>query len=78
MLANNLTWEHTWRMVTVMAACKRMQNKWQVHKLEGGMSRSNVEALSELCYPFLKGGNSILIATIASGPFPKNKYWSLE
>jgi len=33
------------------------------------MSRSRVDTLSELCFPFLKGGNSAFIAAIASGFF---------
>ena len=37
------------------------------------MSRSRVYALSELCLPFLQGGNSAFIAAIASGLFPKNR-----
>ena len=37
-----------------------------------------VNAFSELCSPFLKGGNSVFIAAIASGPFPQNGYRSLE
>jgi len=37
-----------------------------------------VGALSELCFPFLKGGNSAFIAAIASGLFPQNEYQSLE
>jgi len=35
------------------------------------MTRSMVNALSELCSPFLKGDNSAFIAEIASGLFPK-------
>jgi len=35
------------------------------------MSRSTVEALSELYSPFSKGGNFPFIAAIASGLFPK-------
>ena len=31
------------------------------------------DALSELCSPFLKGGNSTFIAAIASGPFLKKR-----
>ena len=45
---------------------------------KGVMTRSNVDVISELCTPFLKGGNSIFIAAIASGLFPQNKYPSLE
>ena len=37
-----------------------------------------VDALSELCAPFLKGGNSGFIAAIVSGLFPQNEYRSLE
>ena len=32
----------------------------------------------ELCFPFLKGGNSAFIAAIASGLFPQTEYRSLE
>ena len=35
------------------------------------MTRSMVDALSELCSPFLKGANSAFIAAIASGLFHK-------
>ena len=42
-----------------------------LNKFKGVMSRSSVDALSELCSPFLKGGNSAFIAAIASGLFPK-------
>ena len=35
------------------------------------MSRSNRDALSELCSPFLKVGTAVLIAVIASRLFPK-------
>jgi len=35
------------------------------------MSLSSIDALSELCSPFLKGGNSTFIAAIASSLFPK-------
>jgi len=44
--------------------------------IKGVMSSSSVDALSELCSPFLKGGNSAFIAAIASGLFPKNEYRS--
>jgi len=37
--------------------------------VKGVMSRSRVDALSELCSPFLKGGNSVFIAAIVSGLF---------
>jgi len=36
--------------------------------IKGVMSRSRVDALSELCSPLLKWGNSICIAAIASVP----------
>ena len=39
--------------------------------VKGTMSRSNVDALSELCSPFLKGGHSAFIAAITSGFFQK-------
>jgi len=37
------------------------------------VTRPMVDALSELCSPFLKGGNTAFIAAIASGLFPQNK-----
>ena len=42
------------------------------------MSRSRVDAPSEVCFPFLKGDNSAFIAATAFGLFPKNQYRSLE
>jgi len=42
------------------------------------MTQSMVDALSELGFPFLKGGNSVFIAAMASGLFPQNEYRSLE
>ena len=45
---------------------------------KGVMTRSMVDALSESCSPFLKGGSSAFIAAIASGLFPQNEYRSLE
>jgi len=39
--------------------------------LKGVMTRLIVDALSELCFPFSKGGNSACIAAIASGLFDK-------
>jgi len=42
------------------------------------MAQSIVGVLSELCSPFLKGGNSVFIAAIASGLFPQTEYRSLE
>jgi len=38
---------------------------------KGVMLWSRVDALLKLCSPFLKGGNSALIAAIASGFFHK-------
>jgi len=49
-----------------------------VESFEGVMTRSIVDALSELCSPFLKGGNSTFIAAIASRLFPQTEYRSLE
>jgi len=46
--------------------------------LKGVMTRSMVDTLSELCSPFVKGGNSALIAAITSGFFLQNEYRSLE
>ena len=37
-----------------------------------GLSRSNVDALSELYFPFLKGGDSVFIPAVASGLFLRN------
>jgi len=45
-------------------------------KVKGVMSRSIVDALSELCCPFVKGCNSAFIAAIANGLVPKNEYRS--
>ena len=42
------------------------------------MPQSMIDTLSELCSPFLKGGNSVFIAARVSGPFPKTEYRSLE
>ena len=39
----------------------------QLPHIKGVRSRSRVDALSELWYLFLKGGNSTFIAAIASG-----------
>jgi len=36
-----------------------------------GMLRSSVDALLELCPPVSNGDNSVFIAAIASGLFPK-------
>jgi len=44
----------------------------------GVMTRSMVDALSELCSSFLKGGNSTFSAAIASGLFPQTEYRALE
>ena len=48
------------------------------YNFKGVMTRSLVEALLELCSPFLKGGNFVFIAAIASGLFPQDEYRSLE
>jgi len=42
------------------------------------MTRLMVDALSELCFLFLKGGNFAFIAAIASGLFPQTDYQSFE
>ena len=41
--------------------------------VKGVMTRSIADALSELCTPFLKGGNSAFLAAIASGLFPQTE-----
>jgi len=46
--------------------------------IKGVMIRSMVDALSELYFPLLKGGNITFIAAIASGLLPQNEYRSLE
>jgi len=46
--------------------------------LEGVMSQSMVDAFSELCSTFSKGGTYTFIAAMASEPFPKTEYRSLE
>jgi len=46
--------------------------------IRGVLPRSMADIFSELCSPFLKGGNSILIAAIASGLFPQTEYRLLE
>jgi len=43
------------------------------HFIKGVKTRSMVDALFELCSPFLKGGNSVFIAAIARGLFPQNE-----
>ena len=42
---------------------------YNIFFIKGVMTWSMVDALSELCSPFLKGGNSAFIAAIASGLF---------
>jgi len=42
--------------------------------LKGVLTPSMVIELSELCFPFLKGGNSAIIAAIANG---KEIKWDL-
>ena len=49
-----------------------------INLINGVMTRSMVDTLSELCSPFLKGGNSTFIAVIASGLFPQTEYRSLR
>ena len=46
--------------------------------IKGVVTRSMVDALSELCSPFLKGGNSVFIVAIVSSLFPQNEYRSLK
>ena len=46
--------------------------------LKGVKPRLRLDALAELCSPFLKGGNSAFIIAIANGLFPKSEYRSLE
>jgi len=46
--------------------------------IKGVMTRSTVDAVLELCSPFLKGGNSEFIAAIASGLFPQTEYRSVN
>jgi len=46
--------------------------------VKGVMTRPMVDTLVELCFPFLKGGNSAFIAALASGLFPQTKYRPLE
>jgi len=38
---------------------------------KGVMTRPMVDAFSELCFPFFKGGNSAFITAIAGGLFPQ-------
>ena len=45
---------------------------------KGVMTRSMVDTLSELWSPFLKGGNSAVIAAIAGDLFPQTEHRSLE
>jgi len=42
------------------------ENVHQKYRNRGGISRSRVDTLSELCSPFLKGGNSAIIVAIAN------------
>jgi len=46
--------------------------------IKGVTTRLIVDALSEACAPFLKGGNSTFIAAIANSLFPQTEYQSLE
>ena len=43
-----------------------------------GLWDSQLDASSELCSPFLKGGNSTFIAAIVNGLFPQTEYRSLK
>jgi len=45
--------------------------------LKGLMTQSMVDTFWR-CFPFLKGGNSVFIAAIASDLFPQKEYQSLE
>jgi len=45
---------------------------------KGVMTWSIIGVLSELCCPFLKGGNSAFITAMVSGLFPQTEYRSLE
>jgi len=44
-----------------------------VINIKGVMSRSNVDTLSELWSPFIKGGNSAFIPATASGLLKKKR-----
>jgi len=57
---------YLWHLSTTMAVL-----------FKGVMSRSRVAALSEVCFPFVKGGNSTFIVSIASDFSPKTEYRSL-
>ena len=46
--------------------------------IKGVITRSMVDALLELCSPFLKRSNSAFIAAIASGLCPQTEYRSLK
>jgi len=50
----------------------------QTMEFKGVMTRSMVDALLELCSPFLKGGNSACTVAKVSDLFPQNEYRSLE
>ena len=49
-----------------------------LYPFKGVMKRLRVDTLSELCSPFLKGGNSTFIAAIASGLSPQTEHQSLK
>jgi len=58
-----------WLFITTLLISK-WKEKWNLNKLS---IRSTVNALLELCSPFLKGSNSAFIAAMASGLFPKKR-----
>lgn len=49
-----------------MSICQSLLSKWDT-------SWPRVDAHSELCYPFSKGGNPTFIATMVSGHSPRNE-----
>jgi len=62
---HQLLWNATCVVFAVLA------DKLISNEFKGVMTRSMVDAPSELCFPFLKSGNSAFIAAIASGLFPQ-------
>ena len=58
--------------------CKGISVFGYTKMIKGVMTRSMIDALSESCSLFLKGGNFVFFAVIASGLFPQTKYRSLE
>jgi len=63
---------------TEHTGCSAFSTVPSKERIKGVMTRSIVDALSELCSPFLKGSNSVFSAAIASGLFPQTEYRSLE